>query len=372
MLGITFDGAVEGSKKCFDVSGVDRIVFDEIYLLDTFQLKRVKEYMEQHTDILFGATGDPYQLSPVGETLEVDDVKQYYINIVNSLFPNEIILKENKRCKTDEDRQIMKNLTQEIRSIDDKNEIFKICEKYGIKINDRKDQITTTKNICGTNATREWVNNLIQQKNHKENKYFVGMNLICRGNLKGKDYRTHINYTYKIVEITEKNMKLQEGLNQFELSVEMIHKHFNLPYGQTCNSAQGMSIKEGITIFDIQNWFVDKYWIYTAITRATQICDITIYRGKVDNTKAELVKQIDDMIQGHFVSDLKRDGKIGNYINTNWVLEQLKKVKTCKYCKCYLTTSGNECFSIDRLDNNLSHREDNCQIICRNCNVSKK
>jgi hypothetical protein len=134
-----------------------------------------------------------------------------------------------------------------------------------------------------------------------------------------------------------------------------------------------MSIKEPITIFDIGSWFVDKFWIYTAITRATQICDITIYRGKVDDGKLELISQIENMIVGHIHADAEKDREIvGEYITTKWVLETLKKVKTCKYCKCCLTNSGNECFSIDRKDNNLAHTKVNCQIICRNCNVSKK
>ena len=373
LLGISFDGTIEGNKKEYNIDGIDRIVFDEIFLLDTFQLTKIKEYMIKHPNIKYGATGDPYQLSPVGETLAVENIKDYYIKIVSSLFPNQINLKENKRCKTPEDRKIMKELTQEIRNIENKSDIFNICKKYGIKVIDNKHQITSKKNICGTNLTREWVNNIIQQKNHKDNKYLVGMNLICRANLKGKDYKTHINYTYKIIEIKDKSFILGEGENKFELTIETIHKNFNLPYGQTCNSAQGMSINEPITIFDINSWFVDKYWIYTAITRATAIEDITIFNGKVDDGKLELINKIERDIVGHIHADLNKNREtVGEYITVKWVLDTLKKVKTCKYCKGCLDISGQNCFSVDRLDNKLAHVKTNCQIICLKCNVSKK
>ena len=373
LLGMGFDGSTESNKKPYDVTGIDRIVFDEIFLIDIFKLSRIKEYMTRYPNIKFGATGDPYQLSPVEEKLSVENVKGYYIKIVYSLFPNQLNLQENKRCKTDEDRKIMKEMTQEIRNLENKYEIYDICKKYGIKVIDNKHQITSKRNITGTNLTREWVNNTIQQKYHKDNKYFVGMNLICRANLRSKEYRTYVNYRYKIKEIKDKVFVLADSENEFEITTESIHKNFELPYAQTCNSAQGASIDEPITIFDIDSFFVDKYWIYTAITRATSIENITIYKGKVEDKRLELIKQVENMIVSHIHVDLDKGREtVGEYITVKWVLDTLKKVKTCKYCKCFLDTSGQNCFSVDRKSNLLGHTKVNCQVICRNCNVSKK
>ena len=118
---------------------------------------------------------------------------------------------------------------------------------------------------------------------------------------------------------------------------------------------------------------VDIAWIYTAITRTTQLESIHIYLGESDNGKKKLRRQIDQMIVGHINadSDAKRD-IVGKFITTEWVMTKLKQTKVCKYCNKELNTSAMECFSVDRIDNNLAHTQMNCQIICRHCNVSKK
>ena len=375
LIGIAVkEGGDESKMTPFSIEGVTRIVFDEIYLYETSRLSRIKDYMLRHPDIKFNATGDEFQLSPVGESLSIKDTKKYYNSIILSLFPNCITLHENKRCKSVEDREIMKALSFEVRTMTSKKEFIPICKKYGINMITNPHDISTTRNVCAENNTCSWVNNLVYKKNHPETKYFVGQDLICRKTLKGKGYKTFVNYTYTITSIGEEYMGLDDGDNQFQLSLEMIYNHFIMSYAQTCHSLQGMSVDEPITIFDTYAFMVDSCWLYTAITRATSIENINVYAAFNDCGEKERAIQIDNMISGHINADISadRDIKMSEYVTRKWVLEKLKKVKTCLYCKKQLDTSGMECFSIDRIDNNLAHTESNCQIICRRCNVAKK
>jgi len=52
------------------------------------------------------------------------------------------------------------------------------------------------------------------------------------------------------------------------LNIKMLD-YFKLPYAGTCHSVQGLSIKDEMTLFDVNTPYVDKYFIWTALTRAT-------------------------------------------------------------------------------------------------------
>jgi hypothetical protein len=372
LIGMTFDGATEAhsNRKQHDITGIVRIVFDEIYLHNTNYLSKISDYMNKHPEIKFNATGDEYQNNPIDD-LCVANPKEYYNKIVLSLFPNYITLKENKRCQSADDRVKIKSMTHEILATDNKKQIIQIFKDYGVNLITKPEDIITKRNICGTNASSNWVNNLIYKKYHGEKKYFVGQELICRKTINSAHYRTFVNYTYTVMNIATDTFTLDDGEIEFDIPVAIIHQHFNLPYAQTCHSAQGMGIEEAITIFDLDEWFVDNSWVYTAITRVVSLDNLNIYVGSIGDNKMDRIRQIDGMIRGHMEADKNRE-IVGEYITIEWVQEKLKKTKTCKYCKNHLDTSGSQCFSIDRIDNNIAHTESNCQIICLKCNVSKK
>jgi hypothetical protein len=96
--------------------------------------------------------------------------------------------------------------------------------------------------------------------------------------------------------------------------------------------------------------------------------------GKQKDPKEMLMEKITKMIQHHKQSDIKAD-RLDNwseYINTSYAYEMVMKTNNCKYCLEPIDIMGDNCFSIDRIDNNLAHIKSNCQIICLNCNVTKK
>jgi len=371
LIGLRYDGEKNLDVRGYDVSDVERIVFDEIYLYPTTLLEKIKKYMNNHKEIQFYATGDEYQLEPI-ETLNIEETREYYNKIITSMFPHQIVLHENKRCKTDEDRKRMKEITRLIRDANSKEEALNVVLKNFKKIY-KKEDIVTKKNVCALNKTSDWVNEYLH-KYDGDNKYYVGLELIGRKTFKNKKSNIKINYTYTIKKILEEALVLDDGEEEHVVDNKDVEKIFKLNYSRTCHSLQGMSINEGITIFDIFNPFVSISWIYTAITRATSLDNIFIYCVKENSINfLKLDEAIRGRIQGHMQYDIARFKRIDNdYIDIRFVKDLLFSTKKCKFCERRFDLNDSESWSIDRIDNNIPHTKDNCQIICRKCNNGKK
>ena len=77
-----------------------------------------------------------------------------------------------------------------------------------------------------------------------------------------------------------------------KLSLDMLRKHFIFNYCFTCHSVHGSSIEGGITIFDYNHCLVDKSWIWTAITRATDLNKVSFYKYDDDDDDLKLCLQL--------------------------------------------------------------------------------
>jgi hypothetical protein len=372
VIGLRFNGQDFKEGKGLDINDYDMVVFDEIYLYDTYKLEYIKNLMDKHSHIKFYATGDENQNKPI-ETLNINDCKAYYNNIISSMFFNNITLHENKRCKTDEDRLKIKLITDAIRNSKSKEEAITII-KNNFKIIYNEKDIKTIKNVVALNRTAEWVNNLIHKPFEGE-VYYIGLNLICRKTYVSKAMRLTVNNTYEIIDIDDGIYCISDGDSFFEVDKKMLDTYFRLSYARTCHSYQGMSEDEAITIFDINHFMVDIDWIYTAITRATSIENIYIFMGKssFEMNLFKVKEQIRKMIDGHKHSDAMNDRIMINekFVTVEWTFKQLKNNRCCE-CNQFLDISQGESFSIDRIDNALGHYEYNCRVICRRCNNAKK
>jgi len=372
LIGLRLDGEdmKQGISK-INVEEYDIIVFDEIYLHDIYNLQHINVFMKRHDKIKYIATGDEYQLSPIDNLNKDINEKEYYNKIIRNMFKNQITLHENKRLCADKDRKKIKDITFKIRTCKTKEDQIKILID-NFKIITNKKDITTVKNVVGLNKTADWVNNYIH-KPIDGNKYYIGLELICRKRFKNKSLSTCVNFTYTITNIKDNEITIMDDEEEvFLIDIKYLEIYFKLNYARTCNSYQGMSEDQAITIFDINHWFITTEWIYTAITRATSLDNINIFLGEEFDVN-EISKTIDKMIESHINNDLQKNRKIyGTYVNRKWVMDELKKYKKCRICKNYLDISNMESFSIDRKDNNICHSVENCQIICRRCNISKK
>ena len=195
VIGLRFNGQDFKEGKGLDIDEYDMVVFDEIYLYDTYKLSYIKDLMDKHSNIKFYATGDENQNKPI-ETLNITDCKAYYNNIISSMFYNNIILHQNKRYNTDEDRMRIKCITDAIRNSKTKEEALPIL-KENFKIIYNEKDIKTKKNVVALNRTAEWINSLIHKPFEGE-VYYIGLNLIRRKTYSFKSLRFIVNNTYRI------------------------------------------------------------------------------------------------------------------------------------------------------------------------------
>ena len=99
--------------------------------------------------------------------------------------------------------------------------------------------------------------------------------------LEGKFGKCSVNFEYVVKFTKDESIVLKDlhGTHSFELNRDVIKKHFIHSYCRTCHSFQGSSIDEKITIFDWKFFFVNRKWIYTAVTRATELKNVFFFAG---------------------------------------------------------------------------------------------
>ena len=93
------------SKTHYDVSKYKRIVFDELLLCDPDVLSSLYRFMLKFPDKQIIATGDKDQLDCISFKFNnASEQSEYIKKCVDHLFPNQIILTENKRLNTKKDK----------------------------------------------------------------------------------------------------------------------------------------------------------------------------------------------------------------------------------------------------------------------------
>ena len=91
-----------------------RQFFDEIFFSSIRKLARIKRYCEEHPDRIVIATGDTSQLESIDCITKQHNYDEYYNRCIDLIFPIHMFLKENKRLKSAEDKETLKELKQEI------------------------------------------------------------------------------------------------------------------------------------------------------------------------------------------------------------------------------------------------------------------
>jgi hypothetical protein len=104
------DDATSRMSK-FDYSKYDVIVFDEILFANIQMLAKIKRNSEQNPSKIILATGDTNQLETIDLVSNQIDYDVYTDHCVNTIFPTGIMLRENKRLKTQADKDILRRLT---------------------------------------------------------------------------------------------------------------------------------------------------------------------------------------------------------------------------------------------------------------------
>ena len=113
-LSVSMPGKDAEPLPKFDDSQFDVIVFDAIFFGDIRMLGRIKRYSESHLEKIILATGDTCQLEAVETLSNTKSFDEYSNHCIDTFFSNSTYLRENKRLKTEEDKQNLKQLKLDI------------------------------------------------------------------------------------------------------------------------------------------------------------------------------------------------------------------------------------------------------------------
>ena len=183
-----------------------------------------------------------------------------------------------------------------------------------------------------------------------------------------------VNYTYQIIDITQKSFAIKDIIEDkiFAFKIDVL-SHFQLPYANTCYSVQGLSLDGPITIFNINTPYVDRYYVWTAITRATDFSLVTIYqhsKNEIESlTRSKIKQYFEFKVQAYKNQDknCNRVFKVEDYITAEWIGDMYESltVDSCVVChEPYQTYIENgkvkSNLTVDRIDSSLPHTKDNC------------
>ena len=144
-----------------------------------------------------------------------------------------------------------------------------------------------------------------------------------------------------------------------------------------------MTIDDKITVFNAHiESFVDRTFFWTAITRATELKNVTVF---IHDEKM-VTKMFDSRIKQYFKfkvnsykkqdNDAGREFKKEEFVDVDWIAEKYKINKFCNYCTRPYdfdidNTNVTSTLTVDRIDNARPHTKNNCILCCTSCNVAK-
>ena len=408
LIGLRLSGE---AKTSFDISEIEVIVFDEVFLYDPFLLSKLRSFvlsnleMENGTKRLFFAAGDPNQNKPIFNMLaQGDDAKDYYRKAVSSIFPNQITLKVCKRVKfknpeNEEEHKLnetQRTLLTEIRDLvlNSDMPLSEIARHYFKPVKTLEDAEGMA--VCYLNKTASIVNNYKQAtlvkgmpkgsvKTYGGKTFYVGQRLCCRKykNFRKKDTpNLYVNYTYVVTEVGREGLKIKgtDG-TEHDITYNLERTHFTYNHAHTCHSIQGSTATEGITIFDLDCWFITRDWFYTALTRANDLDKVFYFDGDLGSRpirQNEFIIGLKQKIQGHRYADMvaNRPFEEEDYVTAEDILALIMTSTKCCFCGKDVQMSGvddehGDQYSLDRINNDLPHTKDNVRLSCLACNKKR-
>ena len=367
-IGMTDDATKKISK--FSDAGYDVIVFDEIYFANVRMLARIKHYSDLNPGKIILATGDTNQLETIDLVSNQLDYETYMDHCIDTIFSNNLTLRENKRLRTQADKDILRQFKADIFNED--IPVKRTIKKY-FKF---ADAIKTSSNIAYKNSTCESVAGTVRKMLKKTSEYEVGEVLVCRKYLKSTSRRCNVNFEYTIDAVSGSTVTISEGGNTLELNKELIRKHFIHSYCRTCHSFQGSSISDKITIFDWKFFFVNRKWLYTAVTRATELSNVVFFDGPTEELdEVVLDRYLDRKVENYRKQDLNHHREVtDNFVTKEWLKGQFGKVcQDCGDCLRFDILGGRveSNLTADRIDNDECHHLNNIVPLCVSCNQRK-
>ena len=190
-----------------------------------------------------------------------------------------------------------------------------------------------------------------------------------------------MNYEYDIVAVHANQLTLQVCGSDITLNVDIniIKNNCTYDYCRTCHSFQGASIEGNMCIFDCDFHYVNRYWLWTAITRAKQLDCVYFFMNDNRNEKHEN-KLVDCYLTKKVAAYKKQDARANRIIDVNIPFVSEKWLSSC-FGKCCSLCGATFSYDIhngavssnltaNRVDNSLHHYVNNIQPLCKVCNCS--
>ena len=435
------DGQFYSTPYDMEAEGKSCVIFDEIMMYSYWMLVKVWSYMQQQQQkqqqdtgskrhsVTMIAAGDPCQLSAMNDP-QLQGLNELKLEFVYKMFPNVIQLFVNHRIQDPNDRAIMEALEEALDKCEGGPEEWReillkflpssqILSSYqeildkGIKrgLSYRNDgasllnrmmnqaHVDEQQQQSSTSGVEPKASHTIQQATSSGMRgltYFVGDEVNCtqKGRLAGWKADMQKNYTYRITQINEAAgcfivVDEDEGLD-FEVPFPYFATHFVTANASTVHSSQGSAITEPFVIIDWMFYYVDKQWLYTALSRASKISDIYVLDGHVNLQKEpeNFTAFIHAKLRGYIAQD-----KLAQRLPKDWqptpsVWEEMVEwfTKAYKACNRLCPRSGcGQFMSMDKNDRHqvtinrlfdgrsgVSHCPGNRELVCKACNVGHK
>lgn len=397
LLGFYGDGQDYKTWNGYNTDEFDCICYDEIMINPPKVLKKIDLFMKKHPEKKYLATGDVDQLQPIDfNPNNVKNKQMYLMECINQMFQHQITLKINKRLKTQSQREKLYQLKVDV--FDLKKDVLTTLKNYGFKIINKFSEIDTLHNICYFNFRTDQVNEYVHKKLVQKSEgaikikgvnYWVGLELTCKQHYKEKGRKLFKNTTYNIMAINDKQFTIKAVVENttFTFPISKL-SYFSLPYANTCHSVQGISIDDKMTIFDVNTPYVDRYFVWTALTRARDLENVKIFQHSKEETQElhrrkvlqYLTKKVEDYKKQDKVA--KREFVKEDYIDADWINDEYFKLKQagCTCCSCcktpyYIFPDPNgeviSNLTVDRIDSSKSHIKSNSRLLCIDCNRTK-
>ena len=132
-----------------------------------------------------------------------------------------------------------------------------------------------------------------------------------------------VNYEYMIVKTAKDSitLKYDEDIH-ITIPIQMVRDNFIHNYCKTCHSFQGSFIDGAMMIFDWEFKHVDRKWIYTACTRATNMAKVLFYRDEEEQEQEEVLgKFLEAKVERYKQQDREanRDIEDDDSITAEWI-----------------------------------------------------
>lgn len=199
-----------------------------------------------------------------------------------------------------------------------------------------------------------------------------------------------IKYVKEIDFVTEKNnnSKLSNNLNQtFEIIKDQISPIYNNTFSDclNINLPQCKEIKKKIpksrVVVNYKNWVLNEidynpYQQFVILFGEDnpEIDDIKHF----DKIRQLARRQITNKIQSYHSQDIKKKILSEDFVNIETVMTLLKKCEfNCYYCRnptqvLYKHVREPSQWTLERIDNNFGHNNNNVVIACLSCNLKRR